>query len=155
MIPRHASAAAVARRPQRAVAVSSQRGSVAAALRGRAGRHNATLASSSYGWETDDHARAQAQAKSAADPRVRPVPVSAIRRPLAGSRSNDQEKVAALAASIAEHGLLEPLDVLEVDGVLYGFSGCHRYEAHVRLGKETILCRVRRATRETLMMHLR
>jgi uncharacterized ParB-like nuclease family protein len=38
------------------------------------------------------------------------------------------------------------IDVLEVDGKIYGFSGCHRYEAHVRLGLPTILCKVRRAT---------
>ena len=36
----------------------------------------------------------------------------------------------------------EPIDVLEVDGRYYGFSGCHRYEAHVKLGRETIRCRV-------------
>ena len=40
----------------------------------------------------------------------------------------------------------EPIDVLEVDGKIYGFSGCHRFEAHVRLGREQILCRVRKAT---------
>lgn len=36
--------------------------------------------------------------------------------------------------------------MLEVDGKIYGFSGCHRFEAHVRLGREQILCRVRKAT---------
>ena len=55
--------------------------------------------------------------------------------------------------------LQEPIDVLEVlvdeadksKGVMYyGFSGCHRYEAHQRLGLETIRCKVRRATRRTL-----
>lgn len=35
------------------------------------------------------------------------------------------------------------------------FSGCHRYEAHQRLGLETIKCRVRKATKADLMMHLR
>lgn len=30
--------------------------------------------------------------------------------------------------SIQEIGLQEPIDVLEVDGKYYGFSGCHRYE---------------------------
>lgn len=40
----------------------------------------------------------------------------------------DQEKVAALMVSIQEIGLQEPIDVLLVDGVYYGFSGCHRYE---------------------------
>lgn len=49
----------------------------------------------------------------------------------------------------------EPIDVLEVDGRYYGFSGCHRYEAHVKLGRETIKCRVIKATKQALNMHLR
>ncbi|MGD1859564.1 MAG: ParB N-terminal domain-containing protein [Leptolyngbyaceae cyanobacterium] len=48
-------------------------------------------------------------------------------------------------ASIAEIGLQEPIEVLEVEGQFYGFSGCHRFEACRRLGHETIRCRVRRA----------
>ena len=56
--------------------------------------------------------------------------------------------------SIGEVGLLVPIDVLEVNDEYYGFSGCHRYEAHVRLGLETIRCRVRKATPSTLRMHL-
>ncbi|CAI5465249.1 unnamed protein product [Closterium sp. Yama58-4] len=71
------------------------------------------------------------------------------------TRSNDQEKVAALMASIQEIGLQEPIDVLEVEGLYYGFSGCHRYEAHQRLGLPTIKCRVRRASRDVLRMHMR
>jgi len=66
----------------------------------------------------------------------------------------DQEKVNVLKQSIDEIGLLEPIDVLLVDGVYYGFSGCHRFQAHQELGKETILCRVRKATKQTLKMHL-
>lgn len=31
-----------------------------------------------------------------------------------------------------------------------GFSGCHRYEAHQKLGLPTIKCKIRRGTRETL-----
>jgi sulfiredoxin len=84
--------------------------------------------------------------------RVQEVPIQAIRRPL--FRQNDQTKVAALMDSIAQIGLQEPIDVLEVDGQFYGFSGCHRYEACSRLGHETILCRVRRAPRSVLQRHL-
>ena len=51
-------------------------------------------------------------------------------------------------------GLQEPIDVLEVDGQIYGFSGCHRYEAHVKLGLPTIRCRVRKASQQTLKMHM-
>ncbi|CAD7703441.1 unnamed protein product [Ostreobium quekettii] len=56
--------------------------------------------------------------------------------------------------SIREIGLVEPIDVLQVEGQYYGFNGCHRFEAHKRLGKHSIKCRVRRATRQVLKMHL-
>jgi uncharacterized ParB-like nuclease family protein len=84
--------------------------------------------------------------------RVEAIPLNKIRRPLL--RQNDQAKVAALMQSIDEIGLQEPIDVLEVDGEYYGFSGCHRFEACTRLGHETILCRVRRAPRAVLQRHL-
>jgi sulfiredoxin len=84
--------------------------------------------------------------------RVEEIPIHQIRRPL--FRQNDQEKVKNLMASISEIGLQEPIDVLEVDGQYYGFSGCHRYEACSRLGHETILCRVRRAPKAVLKQHL-
>mmetsp|Transcript_15068 Transcript_15068/g.28958 ORF Transcript_15068/g.28958 Transcript_15068/m.28958 type:complete len:171 (+) Transcript_15068:119-631(+) len=88
------------------------------------------------------------------DDNIQEIPLSMIRRPLARSRSNDAEKVQRLAESIAEIGLLEPIDVLEVDGSYYGFSGCHRYEAHQVLGKDTIRCNIIKATEKTLRMHL-
>ncbi|MFB2978690.1 ParB N-terminal domain-containing protein [Microseira sp. BLCC-F43] len=84
--------------------------------------------------------------------KVQEIPLSQIRRPL--YRENDRAKVAALMESIQEIGQQEPIDVLEVDGQYYGFSGCHRFEACQRLGKETILCRVRKAPRSVLRMHL-
>jgi len=83
---------------------------------------------------------------------VREIPLNQIHRPL--PRVNDQKKVAALMESIQVEGLHEPIDVLEVDGKYYGFSGCHRYEAHQRLGKGTIRARVRRAPRSVLQRHL-
>ncbi|MBE9127814.1 MULTISPECIES: ParB N-terminal domain-containing protein [unclassified Coleofasciculus] len=83
---------------------------------------------------------------------IREIQLRQIRRPL--PRENDPDKVAALMESIAKEGLREPIDVLEVDGQYYGFSGCHRFEAHQRLGKETIKCRVRRAPRSVLQRHL-
>lgn len=46
-----------------------------------------------------------------------------IRRPLALTRTNDTAKVEALMESIKQHGLKEPIDVLEVEGKIYGFSG--------------------------------
>jgi hypothetical protein len=52
-------------------------------------------------------------------------------------RQTDPEKVNQLMQSIAEEGLREPIDVLEVDGKYYGFSGCHRFAAHRKFGSET------------------
>ena len=84
--------------------------------------------------------------------RVEQIPINQIRRPLL--RQNDPAKVADLMQSIQQNGLQEPIDILEVEGEYYGFSGCHRYEACSRLGHETILCRVRRAPRSVLQKHL-
>jgi sulfiredoxin len=80
------------------------------------------------------------------------LPLDRIRRPL--QRSLDEAKVAALVASIAAEGQKEPIDVLEVDGQLWGFNGCHRWAAHERLGRSTIRARIRRATPQVLRMHL-
>jgi sulfiredoxin len=80
------------------------------------------------------------------------VPLALIRRPL--ERVLDETKVAVLMESIAAEGQREPIDVLEVEGELWGFNGCHRVAAHERLGKTTIRARVRRANREVLRMHL-
>jgi sulfiredoxin len=84
--------------------------------------------------------------------RVQEIPLNQIKRPL--PRVNDPNKVQALMESIAAIGQQEPIDVLEVDGEYYGFSGCHRYEACQRLGQETIIARVRKAPRSVLKMHL-
>ncbi|XP_006655843.1 sulfiredoxin, chloroplastic/mitochondrial [Oryza brachyantha] len=88
-------------------------------------------------------------------PVVMEIPLDRIRRPLMRTRANDPAKVQELMDSIRVIGLQVPIDVLEVDGVYYGFSGCHRYEAHQRLGLPTIRCKVRRGTKETLRHHMR
>lgn len=84
--------------------------------------------------------------------RVQEIPLNQIKRPL--PRVNDPNKVQALMESIAAIGQQEPIDVLEVEGQYYGFSGCHRYEACQRLGQETIVARVRKAPLSVLKMHL-
>jgi sulfiredoxin len=84
--------------------------------------------------------------------KIQELPIKQIRRPL--FRQNDQNKVVALMESIQKIGLQEPIDVLEVEGQYYGFSGCHRFEACSRLGQETILCNVRCAPKSVLKMHL-
>ncbi|XP_062228214.1 sulfiredoxin, chloroplastic/mitochondrial-like isoform X2 [Phragmites australis] len=102
-------------------------------------------------------------------PVIMEIPLDKIRRPLMRTRANDPAKVQELMDSIRVIGLQVPvgiyiiliyffniqIDVLEVDGVYYGFSGCHRYEAHQRLGLPTIRCKVRRGTKETLRHHMR
>jgi sulfiredoxin len=84
--------------------------------------------------------------------RVEEIPLNQIRRPL--YPQNDPEKVKALMASIADIGQQEPIEVLEIEGQYYGFSGCHRYEACTRLGLTTIKCRIRKAPRAVLARHL-
>ncbi|MGB3533486.1 MAG: sulfiredoxin [Microcoleaceae cyanobacterium] len=84
--------------------------------------------------------------------KIQEIAIAKIRRPL--PRATDQNKVETLMKSISEMGLIEPIDVLEVDGQYYGFSGCHRYEACQKLGLETIRCKVRQAPRSVLQKHL-
>jgi uncharacterized ParB-like nuclease family protein len=84
--------------------------------------------------------------------RVQEIPINQIKRPL--PRQNDPKKVEMLMESIRQIGQQEPIEVLEVDGQYYGFSGCHRYEACQRLGKQTILARVRKAPKSVLSKHL-
>ncbi|KAJ3687267.1 hypothetical protein LUZ61_016431 [Rhynchospora tenuis] len=98
---------------------------------------------------------ASSRPRSTGGPVIKEIPLEEIRRPLMRTRANDQNKVKELMDSIRVIGLQVPIDVLEVDGVYYGFSGCHRYEAHQRLGLPTIRCKVRRGTKETLRHHLR
>jgi len=68
--------------------------------------------------------------------RIAAIPLASIRRPL--QRVLDESKVADLMESIAAEGQKEPIDVLELDGQLWGFNGCHRVAAHERLGMATM-----------------
>jgi sulfiredoxin len=83
---------------------------------------------------------------------IKDIPIQQIKRPL--YRQNDPAKVEALMRSIQQIGLQEPIDVLEVEGEYYGFSGCHRFEACSRLGHQNIRANVRRAPKSVLKMHL-
>lgn len=66
----------------------------------------------------------------------------------------DEAKVTQLMQSISSIGLQEPIDLLEVEGRLYGFNGCHRYTAHKRLGLSTIKANIRKVDRATFKLHL-
>ncbi|GBG58603.1 hypothetical protein CBR_g4 [Chara braunii] len=86
--------------------------------------------------------------------RVIELRLTEIRRPLRRVRQNDPEKVKMLMESISKIGLQVPIDVLEVEGKYYGFSGCHRFEAHIRLGLPTIRCKVHKASKAILRLHM-
>ena len=81
------------------------------------------------------------------------VPLASVRRPLQGFL--DEANLEALMGSIREQGLHEPIDLLEVDGQLWGFNDCHRVAAHERLGLPIIRARIRQATSRDLNLHPR
>jgi hypothetical protein len=76
-----------------------------------------------WGWDLDTF-QPQHRPDYSNDKKVMELPLAAIRRPT--PRENDPAKVQVLMQSIQEVGQIEPIDVLEVDGVYWGFSGCHR-----------------------------
>lgn len=123
-----------------------------AAVAARAAPPGGPADPAAYGWDVNRPPTPLATPPRG--PRVVDLPPSSIRRPLGRSRSNDAAKVEALMVSIAAVGQLDPIDVLECEGELWGFSGCHRYEAVVRLDLPTVRCRVRRVSRAALRMHL-
>lgn len=81
-----------------------------------------------------------------------PVPIEAINRP--HESLIDEGKVVDLMKSISEIGLLEPVELIEFEGKLYGFNGCHRYTAHKRLGWTTIQANICHVDRATFRLHL-
>ena len=81
-----------------------------------------------------------------------PVPIEAINRP--HESLIDEGKLVDLMISISEIGLLEPVDLIEFEGKLYGFNGCHRYTAHKRLGCISIQANIRHVDRATFRLHL-
>ncbi|KAL3741089.1 hypothetical protein ACJRO7_022237 [Eucalyptus globulus] len=98
--------------------------------------------------------RSQNVGQGKGGPVVVELPLDKIRRPLMRTRANDPVKVKDLMDSIQEIGLQVPIISLSLC-IFTGFSGCHRYEAHQRLGLPMIRCKVRKATKETLRHHLR
>lgn len=65
----------------------------------------------------------------------------------------DEEKLDYLMNSIIQEGIREPIDLLEYDGKLYGFNGCHRYTAIKRLGYTEIPARIRKVDQKTFNLH--
>ncbi len=72
---------------------------------------------------------------------LRQIPTAAIsRNPYQPRKEFDQEALAELAASIAEHGVLQPLLVREFDGGYQLIAGERRWLAAQRAGLETVPC---------------
>lgn len=94
------------------------------------------------------------------DAEVHRVPLRVLIRPFPSEL--DEEKVEAMTKVLTDHNTAEelpPIDVMWVKGRLggdyfYSFGGCHRFEAHRRLQKDTIRARFIKANTETLKSYL-
>jgi ParB family transcriptional regulator, chromosome partitioning protein len=64
------------------------------------------------------------------------------RSPYQPRREFDAESLGELAASVKEHGILQPILVREVDGGFQVIAGERRWQAAVRAGLATVPCRV-------------
>jgi ParB family chromosome partitioning protein len=64
------------------------------------------------------------------------------RNPFQPRREFDAESLGELAASIKEHGVLQPLLVREVDGGFQVIAGERRWKASIKAGLTTVPCRI-------------
>lgn len=65
-----------------------------------------------------------------------------IRNPFQPRKQFDQESLGELAASIKEHGVIQPVIVREFDGAYQLIAGERRWQAAQKAGLKTIPCRV-------------
>eukprot|EP01027_Heterolobosea_sp_BB2_P012362 GEZU01017922.1.p1 GENE.GEZU01017922.1~~GEZU01017922.1.p1 ORF type:complete len:127 (+),score=38.27 GEZU01017922.1:57-437(+) len=85
------------------------------------------------------------------------VPMSVIKRPIPSIL--DEEKVQSLMQSIQNEEDVTPIDIMWIKGeeggnYYYAFGGCHRWEAHKRLGRTTIKGKLIETTPQTLQTYL-
>jgi uncharacterized ParB-like nuclease family protein len=81
----------------------------------------------------------------------RVVRIKDIIRPI--SCAVDEDVLDYIMNSIVQEGIREPIDLVEYDGRLYGFNGCHRCTAADRLGYTEIPARVKQIDQQTFNSH--
>lgn len=64
----------------------------------------------------------------------------------------DDEILAELEESIKQHGILQPLQVAEVDGKYILIDGLHRLQIAKKLGMKTVPCIVKKMTEDQLLI---
>ena len=79
------------------------------------------------------------------------VQIKDIIRPI--SCAVDEDMLDYMMNSIVQEGIREPIDLVEYDGRLYGFNGCHRCTAAYRLGYTEIPARVTEIDQTTFNSH--